>query len=770
MIQGSPGWHTFPIQKLPMAQKDDEWGQQTVDALIGREAGFSERHSEMKVAYDMYNSVFDERDFKYVVQPYNVKDGFPATLQNINIIRPKIDLLLGEETKRPDSVRVYQTNEEAVDTAMDVKKQLLMSVLESTMAEQKDLNDPDALNQFKKALAETQSYISSGYYNPAEKTAYDTLRYLKEKLNLKDTFLRGWQDALLAGEEVYYCGMIGGEPLFERVNPIAFSYDRDPDLKNIEDGDWAVRRLRMSPAGVYDRFYDLMNEEQLDQLLEEANGAAGTTTSLRNSGSTINTNYIVYKDLSSFISNDIAEDTQDVLLDVYHVVWKSLKKVGFLTELDENGEQNTTIVDENYKADAGEQIEWDWINEVWEGYKVGTNLYVGIGPISYQGVSIDNPNSCKLPYVGAVYSMNNSPNKSLAMIMKPLQYFYMIIFYRMELAIARDKGKVLLMDMTQIPKSQGIDPMQWMHYLSSMGIAFINPYEEGFDIPGREGGRASAFNQFQQYDLTMGNVIGQYIELLNKIEEMLGELSGVSKQRQGTISSNELVGNVERSVIQSSHITEPLFWRHSVIKRNALTALLNATQHAWRYSGKQKLSYVLDGPERIFLNVTEDFLYSDFDVFVSDSTEEHRSIEALRTLVQPAMQNGASLLDMASLLTTNNMSEIKQKLEKIENARKEAEQSAAEAQNQQAETNLKLISEELRIKEEDSIRKSETALQIAMLSSDSKEVSESAKQLLQEREFSDTSTLGRRKQDEVERSNRAKEEIARMAKRNTNTK
>ena len=95
---------------------------------------------------------------------------------------------------------------------------------------------------------------------------------------------------------------------------------------------------------------------------------------------------------------------------------------------------------------------------------------------------------------------------------------YIVLWYRLELAIARDKGKVICMDITQIPKSMGITPAKWMHYLSSVGVSFVNPYENGWNIPDREGGKPASFNQFQSLDLSMSNVIAEYIQLMDKIE------------------------------------------------------------------------------------------------------------------------------------------------------------------------------------------------------------------------------------------------------------
>jgi hypothetical protein len=136
-------------------------------------------------------------------------------------------------------------------------------------------------------------------------------------------------------------------------------------------------------------------------------------------------------------------------VNVWHCCWKSFKKIFYVTMLDEAGQPQIEIADESYKKTGMElSVEPDWIVEVWEGYRAGTDLYFGIQPLEYQHVSIDNPNSQKLPYTGAIYSDTNSKPRSLVSILKPLQYMYIVLWYRLELAIGRDKGKVVNMDIT----------------------------------------------------------------------------------------------------------------------------------------------------------------------------------------------------------------------------------------------------------------------------------------------------------------------------------
>lgn len=679
----------FPQQKLPLTKKDEKWQHDCVDYIIGEgnvTSGGGRRdtqHGEMQTYYNLYNSIFDEKDFKRITNPFKVDDGFPATPQDFNIIRPKIDLLIGEETKRPLNFRVVRTSQEAVSELQDKEKEMLMQYM---MAAIQSKMGPEEQQQFQQQLQSGEimppeaiaKYMDKEYKDVVENTAYHTLEYLKERLSLHNEFIKGWKDGLISGTEVYYVGVQNGEPYAERVNPMDFDYDKCPDLEFIEDGSWCVRKMRLPVAEIYDRYNDKMDEKDLNRLNEILSGTPIGDMPERGPVDDFNhiTMHIYDKDGFAFQNKHS--------INVWHVCWKSFKKIFYVTVLDEAGESQVTICDETYKPVGTEvSIEPDWIIEVWEGYRAGSDLYFGIQPLEYQHVSIDNPNSQKLPYCGCVYSATNSKPRSLVSILKPLQYMYIVLWYRLELAIARDKGKVINMDITQIPKSMNITPDRWMHYLSSVGVNFINPYEEGWNVPGREGGKPATFNQITSLDLTMSQVISEYIQLMDKIELLAGTISGITSQREGAISTSELVGNVERSVTQSSHITEPLFWVHNQCKRHVMTMLLNTAKGAWEGTGKQKLSYVFDNGERAFLDIAKKFYYEDMDVFVSDTSKDIENIQKLQQLIQPAMQNGASLLEAAEILTNDNFNILKQKLKDMQTRQEQMQQQQQEAEAQQ---------------------------------------------------------------------------------------
>lgn len=676
----------FPRQKLPLSKKGKKWQEDCVNYIIGEGnvtsgGNSTSYYGELQTYYNLYNSIFDEKDFKSITNPFKVEDGFPATPHDFNIIRPKVDLLIGEETKRPLNFRVIRTSQEATSEMQEKEKQMILQYIEAAITAKMS---PEEAQQFQEQLQSGEimppeqiaKYMDKDYKDIVENTAYHSLTYLREKLDLDNEFIKGWKDGLISGREIYYVGVLNAEPYAERVNPICFSYDKSPDLEFIEDGSWCCRKMRMPITEVYDRYYDKLEEKDLDKLEEMIGSTPGRNLGDR-SPVDMGIQLRIY-------DNPIFEGSGKSLVNVWHCCWKSFKKIFYVTTTDDAGQPQINIVDETYQPVGNEvSIEPDWIIEVWEGYRAGSDLYFGIQPIEYQHVSIDNPNSQKLPYCGAIYSNTNSKPRSLVSILKPLQYMYIVLWYRLELAIARDKGKVVNMDITQIPKSMNISPAKWMHYLSSVGVNFINPYEEGWNIPGREGGKPAQFNQITALDLTMSNVIAEYIQLMDKIEELAGIISGITQQREGAVSSSEMVGNVERSVVQSSHITEPLFWVHNQCKRRVLNMLLNTAKGAWEETGKQKLQYIFDNGERAFLDITPKFYYEDMDVFVSDTSKDLENIQKLQQLIQPAMQNGASLLEAAEILTNDNFNIIKQKLKDMQTRQEQIQQQQQEAEAQQ---------------------------------------------------------------------------------------
>lgn len=666
--------NTFPKQKLPKSKKGDQWGKDCIDWILqSSSANRLTNYAKIKANYDLYNNIIDPEEFKYVTNPYGIDEEFPAKLNNFNIITPKLNLLVGEEIKRPFNFRAVAVNSDSVSQMQEKKKELLMQYLEAELLrdlEQQGINiqDPSAMDAMNPEQIE--KYMNYSEADIRESTANKLLKYLIKKQNLEFKFNKGFKDALISDKEYYYIGIDGEEVYVKVINPLDFDYDANVDLDFVEDGQWARHTEWATPNQVLDEYHRDLTDSDISVL--DSWGVEGTTGNMANLS--INN--------TAHINNYHGSSGSGNYIPVTRVEWKSMRKIGFLKYYDENYEEQEVIVDEEYKPnkEAGEEIEWDWISEVWEGTKIGDRIYTRIRPKKVQYRSIDNPSICKLGFVGTTYNSRNSESTSLVDLVKHHQFLYNVIMYRMEMEIAKAKGKKMVMDLAQIPRSEGISLEKWMYYFDSIGIAFINSFEEG---NGLGQGQTSNFNQFTAIDMSLSQSIGQYIGILNKIEEQCETLMGVSRQRQGAISSNETVGGVERAVVQSSNITEPLFFMHNEIKKNVLSHLLEAAKVV--YPESKKINYITDDMNRIFLEMSSDFIDADYGIFITNSAKEVRTLEALRSIAEQSAASGLmTLTDLISIVDSDSIADIK-------NAVKTSEMKAEQAKQQEHQMAMEQI-------------------------------------------------------------------------------
>jgi len=175
--------------------------------------------------------------------------------------------------------------------------------------------------------------------------------------------------------------------------------------------------------------------------------------------------------------------------------------------------------------------------------------------------------------------------------------------------------------------------------------------------------------------MALSQIVQQYMMIIEKLENMVGDICGVTKQREGQISSSETVGGVERSVVQSSMITEPLFYLHGEVKKQVLTQLLETAKVA--YSQGKKSQFILDEGTRVFLEIDGDiFPDSEYGVFISDSGRDLQVKSKLEQLAQTALQNDkAQLSDIIKIIKSNSIAEI-------ENTIKQSEQEAIQRAQQ----------------------------------------------------------------------------------------
>lgn len=691
----------FPRQKLSRRKKTQKWGEDCIEAALGLIGIYdhTRRSSRFKKKrnYDLYNGKFDKKDLEYVTDPLNLGGNaeLPATLQYYDVVSPIFNLLLGEETKRAFSYVVRSINEEALGQKEEEKKKavvnyfqgLMQNAVQSYMQGQQQPQNPEQMQQLMaeaqqnipEELKRIQKYFDYDFQDMNESTAHKLLTYFEKQQKLKSKFNKGWEDALIAGEEIYCVEEVSNEPVVRNVNPLEFYCLLPHNSDLIDHADVIVEDTWMSVNTIIDNYYEDLTPSQIDKLEKEH----GNRMSMESSSML---NYPNAEKL--YIQNREGEEgnifnyyDQDGNIRVTKVVWKSMRKIGKLTYIDELGMRQETVVNESYKVEpgSGEEIEYMWVNEYWEGTKLGEDIYIHIRPRPNQFRHLDNLSQCSSGYVGTIYNANNSQSVSLMDRLVPWIYLYITMWYRLELAIAANQGKIALIDLSLVP--DGWEVEKWMYYAQSMKFGFVDSFNEGKkgQSTGKLAGNISTQNKV--LDMETGNYIQQHVQLLDFVEQKIHKLAGVTPQRMGAISTSELVGNTQRAVVQSSHITEKLFEVHNETKIRVLETLLNVSKDLYR--GKTKrFQYMTDELSNVVFSFQGDKIAnSEYGLFVSNSSKDTMALDALKQLTHAALQNDQmSLSDVISVYNSNSLADTRVKLKQSE---EEARQRQAEMQQQQ---------------------------------------------------------------------------------------
>ena len=696
------GYDKIPRQKLSINKKNKKWGEECVEAFIDLSNSgqtHSKQKNDLKILYDYYNGVIDEGDYNYVLKPYGkARKNFPSEMRNYPIIKPIIDLLLGEKSKRPLNYTVTVQNADALsmkemEKSEAIAQNLRQSFLQEVQAQGVDIGANMEEIPTPQHIADM---FEGSYVDNRAILGQKTLNYVMQEQEVYDKIQKAWFHYLVTGEAYTQRGVRNGEPYYSILNPLDVDYDLDPDLEFVEDGDWALVRKYVHASTVIDAYYDSLSEQQILEL-EEPKHSEG--------------------DISFLYANAANKDTnafRNRLIEVINVYWKSRKRIGFLTYMDpETGGIEEQEVDDGFRMpvemkEQGAKLEWKWVNEVWEGTRIDGSIYININPILNQRMSIDNPSKCKLPINGRRYSDTNSKNISLVKLGIPYQLNYNIYKYRLELAIARSKDIIAQFDINMIPKKWDMD--KFMYYVEGTGIAWVDYNKEGIQL-----------NPQHQSVMDMSiKTISQYITLLDSILMEWEKISGVSRQRQGEIGAYEGKASSQQAILQSSHITEDLFRKFERMEQRDFQALLDYSKEAW-LTGKRGMFVLPDGTTD-FLDVNSiQHMESNYGIFVSDAGKDQEKLQNIKGLTQAMMQNGAKPGDIAEMLDSDSFTEIKKNLKLADKANEELEQAQQQSQQEQQQAQLEAQQMQLEADNLEREKDRQKDIEIALIGAESKD-------------------------------------------------
>ena len=725
----------LPPQQLPFNKKNKVWRKKHLDWADSKTFfNYSLVRKSVihkKINYDLLNGKLHMSDLEKIVNPENIQAGFtPDSIQHYPIINSKLRVLIGEESKRVFDFKVVVTNPNAVTEIENNKKQELLLRLQEWVS-----NTSQSEEEANQELEKINDYYTYEWQDIREVRANALLNHYIKELNIPLIFNQGFMDAMAVAEEIYQCDIVGGEPTIERLNPLKVRIFKSGYSNKIEDADMIIIEDYWSPGRVIDTFYDVLTKKDMEYIekMPDHIGQSGVDSmdniddrygfvSNTMIGDEISTENLFWDPLGGYdgVGNSLLPYDLAGNLRVLRVYWKSKRRIKKVKSYDPmTGEEVFNFYPETYviNKDAGEEEQIFYINEAWEGTKIGSDIYVNMRPRIVQYNRLSNPSRCHFGIVGSIYNLNDSRPFSLVDMMKPYSYLYDTIHDRLNKLIARNWGSLVRFDLAKKPKSWDVE--KWLYYARTMGLAVEDSFNEG-NNGAATGKLAGALNNATSGVIATsdGNQIQQYINLLDFIKLEMADVCGISKQREGQISNRETVGGVERATLQSSHITEWLFVTHDDVKKRALECFLETAKIALKGRNK-KFQYILsDSSMRIMDIDGDEFAEADYGLVVDNSNGAQELSSKLDTLAQAALQNQALTFSaVMKLYTSSSLAEKQRLVEKQEREMQErqsqAQQQQLQVQQQQAEQKVQI--EQAKMQQEDKLnqRDNETKILIA---------------------------------------------------------
>lgn len=684
----------FPPQQLSYNRKNKAWRKRCVD--FGDDHSLLHHHLarksviDMRINYDLLNGKIHVEDLKLYLNPFGLDASFiPDNIQHYPIINSKLNVLLGEEMDRVFDYRVIVTNPNAVseieeEKNVEINQKLLQLVSDDSKSEE----------DYKKESEKLSDYFQYEWQDKREQRANELLNHYVKELDIDQLLHKGFQDALTVGEEAYQIDIVGGEPVVRKINPMKMRIIKSSGSDKIEDADMIVLEDYWSPGRIIDVFYDQLSKDDIKELENPVDGDNPYTDSMDNLDprygfiNALDTDW----DGNKLDVNSLFDDNDDDSLLPYdfngnvrilRVYWKSRRKIKKVKSYDpETGEETFNFYPENYTIDPdkGEEEQSFWVNEAWEGTKIGKDIYVNMRPRPIQYNRMSNPSRCHFGIIGSIYSNNGYTPFSLVDMVKPYAYMYDVYHDRLSKLVAKNKGKVIRMDFAKVPK--GWDADKWLYYITVNGIAVENSFKEG--TQGMATGKlAGAMNNASSgvIDASLGNDIQQYISLLTWVDQQIGKIMGISPQREGQVSNRETVGGVERATLQSSHITQWLFNIHENVKKRVYECLMETAKICLR-GRKKKFRYTLsDGAEKMAEIDGDEFAENDYGLVVDNSSGTQELNQKLDMLAQAALQNQA--LNFSTIMKLYATTSLQDKMRMIETYEKKVQEMQQQQQQQQ---------------------------------------------------------------------------------------
>lgn len=677
----------FPKQKVSSTfktkrdkQTGKTWEENCVDYLADYTSNDTE---EILSQYRLIDGgELQEKDYEYVLNPLNTTvdnyKRFGAKLRNYDIITPVKNLYMGEFGKRFKNVTVIETNS---NDDNDYKKGLNKAL--SSYYQQKTINELNSLGMVtgvetkeQPPVADVVNQYNEGFDSNRVITGQEILEYIRFDQDLDDKYQDAYENWLICGISATYKGVHNNDVDVEVVPPWELNFSRNRRSNFLEDSAWITRRQIMHTNQIIDKWHSQLSEDDIEWLeSQDADNITGASDYVH-----LSTQWIRSKeDLDRYSTLHEINGHE-----VYHVQWRSFKKVGILTFINEIGQLDEKEVDDTYKLDKsiGDiSIEWEYISEVREGTRIGDStrhIYVDMRALPYNRMELNNRSAQKLSYNGRINQTITGKPISLVTAGRPYQILYNIVKYQFEKTINKNKDKLAVIPQGLIPTGiNGWDEEKFMYYSHAGSYMVVDETQPTAGI---------AMQGIKVLDMSLGAYIKDSVDIMAAIKSEWWEAIGMNRQRYGDSMASDGKGVTEQAIFRSAIISEELNRRFEKFQEKDYAGILDISKVAF-LDGK-KAKYVNSEGKTAFLKMDADgaiyHLESDYDVHVINSAQETENIQQAKEYGFSLGQN-ADAPSMLELIGSKNFEKTKQiiiKIDALNKQREDANNKAAMESNE----------------------------------------------------------------------------------------
>lgn len=659
-------------KKISEGEKGKAWRQQCVDYYADRNSAPKNNRAELEYLYKIAAGYLDTSKYTYITNPNNTntsqKRNYPAKLRNYDIISPIIQMLIGELSKRKITPTVTAINSDITTIKEQTYGQLVTEQLEQQFIN--ELNNYVDTGFISKDIMGYEEMITTvdGIKDEKSIMGQTGIDYILSNCELQRKFRELGTDFFISGYEFSQKGVEFDDVFYKTVTPANCNYVCGEDVTFIEDGEGASIKRQATVSEIVDEFNDVLTEEEIDYL-ESLDGHNNENRVVSYTDTDVFMHSMNSKGLLDYGPKDL--HIKQGMHEILYVNWKSKLKIGLVKGINELGENYEYEVDETYVPLPEEDIEWRWVNQVWEGYRIANKYYKKVKPVEEQRGKFDNPSACKLLINGRNLHGRHYYVKSIVKKLEAYQERYNAVHWHLEKVMNKNKDKITVLPKSLVPTGKGFNMFDMMYFADADGFLFLDEVDNS---------KLAALNAVKVLDMSLRDYLKYLYELLAAIKQEAEDLIGVNRQRKGQVFSSDGKGMNEQAIYQSSVMTEEYFLEHEEFIERELQGLLDISKYAWR-KGKKKTFIDSDKRQRFLDILGQDYSELEFSVRVGNGRTESEAKTAIRNNIQAMLQNGGRHSTIAKLFKTENIDKMIDILE-IEEQKMMQRQEQAQAQEQ----------------------------------------------------------------------------------------